>query len=133
MKEIVSFLQENPVVSLATIDHGKPRVRPVQFMLEENGRLYFCTANTKNMFRQLQEDPSVEFCSVSKEAKTVRISGDVVFSGDRSIKERIIAGNDLVRRIYQRADNPVFETFYIEHGTVDVVDSPGLPARIREF
>ncbi|WP_440949333.1 pyridoxamine 5'-phosphate oxidase family protein [Methanosphaerula subterraneus] len=133
MREIVSLFQENPVVNRATVDDGKPRVRPVQFMLEESGRLYFCTANTKNMYRQFKDDPSVEICSISKEYATMRISGDGGFSDDRSIKERIIAGSDLVKSIYQKADNPIFDIFYIEHGTGNVVDSPGLPAQEREF
>lgn len=51
MNEVIEFLNENPVQYLATVDlDGKPRVRPFQFMLEEEGKLYFCTNNQKNVF-----------------------------------------------------------------------------------
>ena len=38
MKEVLKFLKENVNGFLATVEEGKPRVRPFQFMLEEDGR-----------------------------------------------------------------------------------------------
>lgn len=49
MKEILDILKDRSAIGyLATVDDGKPRVRPWGFMFEENGRLYFCTTSNKD-------------------------------------------------------------------------------------
>ena len=49
---VTDFLIESQVQYLATIGlDDKPKVRPFQFMLEEGGRLYFCTSNQKPVFK----------------------------------------------------------------------------------
>ena len=50
MKEVLEFLKENGNGFLATMEEGKPRVRPFQFMLEAEGRFYFCTSNAKDVY-----------------------------------------------------------------------------------
>ena len=48
MKEVVEFLQANPVQYLATVGRdGKAKCRPFMFCFEKNGKLWFCTNNTK--------------------------------------------------------------------------------------
>jgi uncharacterized pyridoxamine 5'-phosphate oxidase family protein len=61
MKKVSKLLTENPMGFLATVENGEPRVRPWGFMFEENGKFYFCTNNTKDVYRQLQASPYVEF------------------------------------------------------------------------
>ena len=57
MKAVVKFLQENITGVLATVADGKPKVRPFQFMLEDGGKLYFCTNNAKEVYKQLKARP----------------------------------------------------------------------------
>jgi uncharacterized pyridoxamine 5'-phosphate oxidase family protein len=133
MKKVIEFLKANPMGCLATVENRKPRVRPWGFMLEQEGKLWFCTANTKDVFRQLQENPTVEFCSTSKEMVTVRLSGEVIFSQDLEIKKKILEHCDLVKSIYKTPDNPVLEIFYIEHGKAVISDFSGQPPRIINF
>ncbi|ENY99891.1 hypothetical protein HMPREF1092_03028 [Clostridium thermobutyricum] len=46
MNEVVQFLNESPIVYFSTIGvDGKPKVRPFQFMLAEEGKVFFCTSN----------------------------------------------------------------------------------------
>lgn len=133
MQEVLTFLKENPLGSLATVADGKPRVRPWGFMLAEDGKLWFCTANTKDVFRQLQANPAIAFTSFSPDFVTVRLRGDIRFSQDREMKEKILAHSSLVRDIYQTADNPAFEIFYLEHGEAVLADFSGRPPRVFTF
>lgn len=133
MREVIEFLDANPVGCLGTIDNGKPRVRPFQSMFEQDDKLYFCTANNKEVFKQLQANPFIEFSSSSKEFITVRLRGQIKLSQDLEIKKRIIAGNELVRSIYQTPENPIFEIFYLEHGSVIMSDFSGQPPKKFEF
>jgi len=133
MKEVLKFLQENSTGFLATIADGKPKVRPFQFMLEENGKLFFCSNNTKDVVKQLKANPYVEFSSFSPQFAWMRLNGEVKFSNDLRIKGKIIETHALVRSIYQSADNPVFEIFYIEHGTAILADFSGQPPKRIDF
>lgn len=133
MKEVVKFLQENVTGYLATVEDGKPKVRPFQFMLEDSGKLYFCTANTKNVYRQLKANPSFEFSSSSPSFAWIRLSGEAIFSNDLVIKEKILEISPLVKSIYKTADNPTFEAFYVEHGTAVIADFSGQPPKKIEF
>lgn len=133
MKEVINFLSANPMGSLATVDGNKPRVRPWGFMLEKDGKFWFCTANNKDVFQQLKKNPAVAFCSTSQEMVTVRLNGEAIFSNDVTMKTIIIENNPLVKSIYQTPDNPLFEIFYLEHGQAVISDFSGQPPKTFEF
>jgi uncharacterized pyridoxamine 5'-phosphate oxidase family protein len=135
MQDLVKFLNENGSGFLATVDNGRPRVRPFQFMMEEGGRFYFCTNNTKEVFRQLNANPFAEFSSstVTAPLRWVRLAGQVRFTSDPVIKARVLQKNDLVRSLYKTGDNPIFEVFFIEHGTAAIADFSGNPPEMMTF
>jgi uncharacterized pyridoxamine 5'-phosphate oxidase family protein len=133
MKEVASFLTENPMGCLATVENGEPRVRPWGFMYEEDGKFYFCTNTTKEAYRQLTKTPVAEFSSVDKNMRWVRLRGKITFTEDRKVKERILEGNPLVKSIYQTPDNPIFKTFYMEHGSASISDFSGQPPKTFTF
>lgn len=129
MKEIVNFLKESGIGFLATVNNGKPYVRPFQFMLEEGSKLYFCTNNTKEVFKQLKANPSIEFSSVINNFSWIRLRGEAVFSDDLAIKAKILDNNEQIKSIYQRPDNPIFEIFYIARGTAVIADFSSQPPK----
>lgn len=122
MKRIIDFLEKNNSGSLATINNGKPRVRPFGFRFYDNGRFYFSTANTKDVFKQLKQNPFIEFTSTSKDMVTVRLSGEVIFTNDISVKEIVIEKAPYLKASYKGAGDPNFEVFYIEHGEIIMSD-----------
>lgn len=133
MKEVIQFLQENITGSMATVEAGKPRVRPFQFMMEDDGRLFFCTNNTKKVYRQIQANPYVEFTSCSPKFAWIRLSGKVQFSDDLELKKKVLDASSLVKSLYKTADNPIFEIFYLEHGTATLADFSGQPPKTFNF
>jgi uncharacterized pyridoxamine 5'-phosphate oxidase family protein len=130
MKEVVKFLTENPVQYLATVGlDGKPKVRPFQFMLEQDGKLYYCTNNTKQAYKEIQKRPYVEICTCSPAYAWLRLSGKVVFSKDLSIKKKIVESHDLLKTLYKTAENPIFEIFYLENAKAVISDFSGNPPK----
>lgn len=121
MNEVLKVLYENSYGFLATVEDGKPRVRPFGFMLEEEGKLYFCTNSQKNVFKQLNTTPYVEYSVTSKDMITVRIRGEIRFTDSIETKEKIINASDIVKRGYKTADNPLLKVFYLEHGSAILV------------
>ena len=84
MNEVVTFLQENPVQYLATVGRdGKAKCRPFMFSGEMDGKLWFCTNNTKDVYKDMQANPNIEITvsspSYSKcPQKCIDISGKPV-------------------------------------------------------
>ena len=51
MQEVIQFLQENPVQYLATVGRdGRAKCRPFMFSGELDGKLWFCTDHTKEVY-----------------------------------------------------------------------------------
>lgn len=130
MNEVIQFLKENPVQYVATVGlDERPKVRPFQFMLEKDDKLYFCTSNEKPVFREMQKNPYVEICTSSPKFAWIRLNGRAVFSSDRKIKEEILESSGLVKSIYKTIDNPTFEIFYLEEAKAIIADFSGNPPK----
>ncbi len=130
MSAVVDFLIKSQVQYLATIGlDDKPKVRPFAFMLEEGGRLYFCTSNQKPVFKEMQKHPYVEFCASGENFSWLRLNGKVVFSKDLKLKAKIQEASPIVKSIYKTPENPAFEIFYLEDAMATIADFSGNPPR----
>jgi uncharacterized pyridoxamine 5'-phosphate oxidase family protein len=130
MSIVADFLIKSQVQYFATIGlDGKPKVRPFQFMLEEGGRLYFCTSNQKPVFQEIQKHPYVELCASGENYSWLRLSGRVVSSKDLALKAKIQEASPLVKSIYKTPDNPIFEIFYLDDAVATIADFSGNPPR----
>ena len=130
MNEVIQFLNENPVQYFATVGlDGRPKVRPFQFMLEQDGKLYFCTNNTKEVYKEMQNTPYVEIVTSSSTFAWMRLSGKVTFSNDLEIKKAIIEASPFVKSLYQTAENPIFEIFYLDEANAVIADFSGNPPK----
>ena len=126
MNEVIKFLRENPTQYFATVGlDGKAKVRPFQFMIEEDNKLFFCTSNQKEVFSEIKNTSSVEICISNEKFEWIRLSGNVVFSNDLDIKNKIIESSPLVKSIYKSGDNPTFEIFYLDNAKAVVSDFSG--------
>lgn len=133
MEEILKFLKEGAMGAFATVYNGKPDVRPWQFQFEENGKLYFCTSNNKDVYKQIKHNPIVAFTSTTNDMVTVRLYGEAVFINDLKLKEKLLEKQPMIKNLYKSADNPIFELFYIEHGQAIIFDFSGQPPREISF
>lgn len=125
LNEVVKFLEENPIQYLATVGpDGKPKVRPFMFMLEKEGKFYYCTSNQKPLYKEINNNPNVEITTANPEFAWLRFRGKVVFSDDMEIKKEIIRKSDIVKAQYQTANNPNFEILYLE-GKATIADFSG--------
>lgn len=107
MKKVIAFLQENPVQYLATIGRdGKAKCRPFMFAGEMDGKLWFCTNSTKDVYKDMQEHPYVELSVSSPSYAWIRLSGKAVFENNMAAKEMCMA-NPIVKGQYGDASNPI--------------------------
>ena len=130
---MLKFLEENPLVYIATkgLD-GEAKVRPILYYFQENNKPYFCTANTKPVYKELQADPKFELTTATPEYEWLRVSGEVEFIDDLELKQKVIDSNELVKTLYQTADNPTFEVFTFS-GKATIAEFSGNPTRQNEI
>jgi uncharacterized pyridoxamine 5'-phosphate oxidase family protein len=129
MNEVIQFLQENPVQYLATVGRdGKAKCRPFMFCLEQDGRLWFCTNHTKEVYKDMQDNPYIEISVSSPSFAWIRLSGKAVFENNMAVKEGCMK-NPIVKEQYQTADNPVFEVFYLKDAHAVIADFSGNPPK----
>lgn len=127
MSKVTEFLQVNPVQYLATVGRdNKAKVRPFMFLFEQDGKLWFCTNNTKDVYKDMQVNPEIEVCVSDPSYAWIRIHGTAVFENNMSVKEGAM-NNPIVKSQYETADNPIFEVFYIKDAHGVIADFSGNP------
>ena len=58
LQDIANYLDHVGIQFLATIGlDGKPKVRPMQYMVLEDNKLWFCTNSKKDVYAELQANP----------------------------------------------------------------------------
>ena len=121
MDELLKFLEKNPVFYLATNDNGQPRVRPFGFHMIFNDKFYMVTALPKNVCKQMEKNPKIEFCSMAPDTHFVRVSGEVVFDNDNmDAKKKVFEVMPDLLKMYGSAENPAMSVFYLKdmHATI---------------
>lgn len=96
------------------------------FCLEQGGKLWFCTNNTKDVYKDMKSNPYVEISVSSPAYAWIRLNGKAVFENNMAVKEACM-NNPIVKGQYQNADNPIFEVFYIEGAKAVIADFSGNP------
>jgi uncharacterized pyridoxamine 5'-phosphate oxidase family protein len=120
IEQVKEILDDGTTGYFATTNGNQLEIRGWQFQFAEGSRFYFCTSNTKDVYKEMKSNPQVAFAGVCNE-HNVRISGKAVFVSDTAEKEK--AFNKIsapVQGMYKSASNPVFEIFYIESGEVKI-------------
>lgn len=113
MEEVLSFLKENPVFYIATVEKNQPRVRPFGAVALFEGKLYFCTNNKKKVFAQISENPRVEICGMNKSGVWMRVAAKAVRDDRTEAREAVLKENPSLNRMY-KVDDGIFEVLYLK-------------------
>lgn len=60
VKKALAYLTNVPAWYLATSVDDQPHVRPFSFAAEQDGKIWFCTAKTKDVWEELVQNPKLE-------------------------------------------------------------------------
>jgi uncharacterized pyridoxamine 5'-phosphate oxidase family protein len=134
MTTAYDFIKANQVFHIATVDGTKARVRPFGFIMKWNDALYFCTNNTKDVYKQMVKNPDVEISSLGTDGKWVRLRGKVVFDDSREAKVQAFTEADMLLQIYPKgADDETFVTFYLTDAQATLYSFTEPPENIPLF
>jgi general stress protein 26 len=91
---------------LATVDRGRPRVRPVSPVRTERFTVYVANLRSYHKTGEIAANPAVELCYLSDQHDQVRISGRAEIVADHALLAEIWANNPLLRHYLGTIDNP---------------------------
>jgi uncharacterized pyridoxamine 5'-phosphate oxidase family protein len=120
IEQVKEVFEDGTMGYFATTNGDQLEVRGWQYQFEEGNKFYFMTANTKDVYKEMQANPQVAFAGVSK-GYNVRISGKATFVTDKSEKEEAFKKiAPQVQKMYESAANPLVEIFYIGSGEIKI-------------
>ena len=92
LREVANYLDNVGIQFLATIGlDGKPKVRPMQYMVLEDEKLWFCTNSKKEVFAELQANMAYSLCPHSCCSDTAKYFGEqAVLCKEQSCWQRLI-------------------------------------------
>ena len=110
MNEIYEFLKAAGTYYLATVEEGRPRVRPFGTIDLFEGRLYIQTGLKKDVARQMLADPHVELCAFQG-GKWIRVSAEAVLDERIEAQKHMLDAYPSLQAMYQPGDGntAVFE------------------------
>ena len=112
MEEVLKFLKECGVYYLATVEDGKPRVKPFGTAEIFENHLYIQTGNKKDVFKQIQKNPNVEICAF-KDGKWLRLRGILKQDDRYEARKDMLDKNPYLRGMYDENDGNT-EVLYFE-------------------
>ena len=122
LQDVANYLDNIGIQFLATIGlDGKPKVRPMQYMILDDGKLWFCTNSEKDVYKELQANPALELCGCKLEENEIqtpwiRFSAEAVFEERQDIRDAIIEKSSIVNALYSKMrENPIFKVFYLKN------------------
>lgn len=133
-QKCLELLREVKDAAFATIGlDGAPRVRIIDVMLIEDGRLYFCTARGKDFYRELMRDPHVAVTALNRDYQTVRLTGKArQLEGQKKWIDRIFEENPSMNAVYPGDARYILEPFCIASGKLEFFDLSSEPIN-REY
>ncbi len=102
-----------PFPTLASVDRGRPRVRPVSPVGIEGFTVFVASLRSSHKTVELRENPAVELCFLAENHDQVRLSGTAELVLDREVRRRFWDGNPLLRGFLGSLDNPEFMLYRI--------------------
>lgn len=131
MKEIMDVLMDRSQVGyLATVEEGRPRLCPWDYIFEDSGRFYFCTDSDNEAYRQLRETPYMEYSKTTDAMVWVRLRGGVVFEEDPQVKALCMERFPQLRELSDAPELRELKVFYMAHGEATISDLTCRPPRI---
>ena len=115
MSKVNDFLTAAGVFFLATADGDQPKVRPLGFHMEMEGKVMFGVGQFKDVYKQLVANPKVEIVAAKPDGHWLRYTGTAVFDDEPEYTEKAFETMPQLREIY--TDTSIMGVFHIENAT----------------
>ncbi len=115
MSKIYDFLKESEVFYVLTLNGDFPAGRPFGAVMEYNDDLYISTADTKEVYKQLNENSNIQIISLKSNTREwIRINGIAKECKDIEIKKKMLEECPVLSKHFQTPDTPHYVIFRIK-------------------
>jgi uncharacterized pyridoxamine 5'-phosphate oxidase family protein len=127
MNEVYDFLKNCGTYFLATEDGSQPRVRAFGTIDLFEGKLYIQTGKSKDVFKQMQANPKVELCGVSKDgSQWIRVQAEAVNDDNRAAIVHMLDAYPSLKSMYS-VDDGNTAVLYLKNGTATISSFTAAP------
>lgn len=130
MKRVYEFLKNSQVYYLATVEKDQPRVRPFGTVDIFEDRLYIQTGLSKDVAKQMLENPKVEL-SAMFEGKWIRVAAEAVHDDNIEAQKHMLDAYPDLKGMYQPGDGNT-AVFYLKNAAATISSFTDAP-EIIEF
>jgi len=116
MDEVLAFLKEAHTYFIATINDGKPEVRPFGTIAQFEDRLYIQTGRVKDVCKQILADPAIAICAFDGKGTWLRINATAVADERVEANEAMLDDYPSLRGRYEANDGNCI-VFYLKNAT----------------
>lgn len=103
MSKICDFIKEDAkMFFLATAEGQQPKVRPLGFCQDADGKILFAIGSQKEVYQQLLKNPLCEIVAVGTHGKWLRYTGKAVFETDPKYAELPFEEAPQLRKFYEK-------------------------------
>jgi uncharacterized pyridoxamine 5'-phosphate oxidase family protein len=96
-KNVLEFVTQNPVCTIATCKNNEPHVRAFLSNIIE-GKIYFTTSAQKRVGKQILQNQKSELCYLSADfSSMLRITTNIKILDDKTLKQHLIDTRDYLK------------------------------------
>lgn len=115
MQKVYEFLKKCDTYYLATVENGRPRVRPFGTVNVFDGKLYIQTGKVKPVSKQIAENPKVEICAFDGDT-WLRLAGELAEDDRVEARKAMLDSYPELRRMYDENDGNT-QVLYFKNAT----------------
>ncbi|MDR0356017.1 MAG: pyridoxamine 5'-phosphate oxidase family protein [Deltaproteobacteria bacterium] len=127
IKDVLDFLSANRPFYMATVEGSAPKVRPMGFIMEHEGKIWFGMGKHKNVYKQLLANSKVEIVTTAPSSTWVRLVGELVFDDRPELFEEALKALPHLKDIYPEGAGTMGICFF--KGTAFFMDMAGQPEK----
>jgi uncharacterized pyridoxamine 5'-phosphate oxidase family protein len=129
MKEVYDFLKKAETYYLATVDAGKPRVRPFGTVNIFEDKLYLQTGKAKSVSKQITENPHIELSAMA-DGRWIRVEALAVEDDRLEARQRMLDAYPELKSMY-KADDGNTQVFYLKDAVATIYSFSDAPRVIK--
>jgi len=122
-KEILEFINANPIFHLATVEGDKPHVRGMLLYRADEKGIVFNTGKIKDLYRQLTKNPNVEMAfsnGIFENLIQVRVVGTVELLEDLDLKKEIVQKREFLKPWVDQVGYDSLAVYVLKKGAATV-------------
>lgn len=122
-KQILEFLNSNPIFHMATVEGDTPHVRGMLLYKADDDGIVFNTGKIKDLYRQLSANPKVEMCfnnGIFENLIQIRIAGMVEPVEDLQLKKDIVNKREFLRPWVEKVGYEMLAVYRMKGGVATV-------------